>query len=130
MDFHVTLFFVGLLAVLQVPATFFVILHRLKTKVVISDGGNPALLRRIRAHGNFTETVPITLIAMAAADYSGAGDAFLWVAGGGLVVGRIAHFFSVALTDGPSVMRVLGMVLTLSAMLTFGGYALTQNWPL
>jgi uncharacterized protein len=77
MNFDVTILFVALLAIFQVPATFFVGLRRLETKILISDGGDPTLLRRIRAHANFTETVPITLIAMAAADVAGASDAAL-----------------------------------------------------
>ena len=130
MDFSVTLFFIGLLAVLQVPATFFVGIRRVKTKILIADGGDQTLLRRIRAHANFTETVPITLIAMAAADYSGAGDTMLWAGGAALLLGRVVHYLTIALTDGSSLLRAVGMVLTFAAMLTFGGYALAQNWPL
>ena len=102
MDFSVTLFFIGLLAVLQVPATFFVGIRRVKTKILIADGGDQTLLRRIRAHANFTA----------------------------LLLGRVVHYFTIALTDGSSLLRAVGMVLTFAAMLTFGGYALAQNWPL
>jgi len=129
MDFSITLFFIGMLAVLQVPATFFVGIRRVKTKILIADGGDLTLHRRIRAHANFTETVPITLIAMAAADYSGADNVILWAGGTALLVGRVVHYLTIALTDGAGLTRALGMVLTFAAMLTFGGYALWQNWP-
>ena len=124
MDLHVTLIFIGLMAVLQVPATFFVGIRRVKTGVMIADGGDQTLLRRIRAHANYTETVPITLLAMAAADFAGAGDMMLWIGGCSLLLGRVVHYFTLALTDGTSLFRAAGMLLTFAAMLMFGGYAL------
>ena len=129
MNFDVTILFVALLTILQVPATFFVGLRRLETKILISDGDDQTLLRRIRAHANFTETVPITLIAMAAADVAGATDAVLCAGGAALLVGRTMHYFTISLTRGDSGFRAAGMLLTFAAMLTFAGVALAQIWP-
>ena len=130
MTYDVTVIFIALLTIVQVPATLAVGIYRIKTGILLSDGGNQILLRRIRAHANFTETVPITLIAMAAADYSGAGNAMLWAGGTSLLAGRIIHYFTIALTDGQGLLRAAGMLLTFGAMLTFAGYVLAQNWPL
>ncbi|MDZ4790082.1 MAG: MAPEG family protein [Hyphomicrobiales bacterium] len=129
MNYDITILFVALLAILQVPATFFVGFRRIETKILISDGGDQTLLRRIRAHANFTETVPITLLAMAAADVAGAPDVVLWAGGSALLIGRTMHYFTIALTKGDSLLRAAGMLLTFAAMLTFSGFALMQVWP-
>jgi uncharacterized membrane protein YecN with MAPEG domain len=130
MNFDVTIVFVAILTILQAPATFFVGFRRLETKILISDGGDLDLLRRIRAHANFTETVPITLLAMAAADVAGAPDAVLWAGGAALLVGRTMHYFTISLTDGDNLFRATGMLLTFAAMLTFASVALMRIWPL
>ena len=63
----ITTVITGILAIAQVPLTVLVSYLRGKTGIQFLDGGNQTLLRRIRAHGNFVETVPITLLAMAGA---------------------------------------------------------------
>lgn len=64
----VTVFFVGLFALIQVPLTVMVGFRRAQTGIQFFDGGDQVLLRRMRAHANYTETVPIVLLAMAAAE--------------------------------------------------------------
>jgi len=67
---HITLLFIGVFALIQVPLTVFVGYRRAKTGVQFFDGGDPILLRRMRAHGNYIETVPtvpgITLLRVVA----------------------------------------------------------------
>jgi uncharacterized membrane protein YecN with MAPEG domain len=126
MEFNITVLFIALFAILQIPATFFVGVKRLGAKIYFGDGGDQAMLQRIRAHGNYTETVPISLLAMAAADYAGASDAVLWAGGFALLVGRVTHFLTIGLTDGVGPGRAAGMILTFLAMLLFAGSALIQ----
>ena len=73
----ITTVITGLLAIAQVPLTVLVSYLRGRTGIQFLDGGNQTLLRRIRAHGNFVETVPITLLAMAGAELSGASSGAL-----------------------------------------------------
>lgn len=75
---EVTLVFVALFALIQVPVTILVGLMRAQTDIHFYDEGNAALRRNMRAHANFTETVPITLLAMAGAEIAGAPAALLW----------------------------------------------------
>ncbi|MFM2119363.1 MAG: hypothetical protein RL722_831 [Pseudomonadota bacterium] len=110
--------FVGLLVLMQVALTFIVIARRHGAKVSLMDGGDPALLRRIRAHGNFTETVPITLLAMLVAEWTGAPAWLLWAGGGALLLGRGLHASSL-IRRGMGAGRGAGMVLTFIAMVTF-----------
>jgi hypothetical protein len=66
---------------LRAGVTIFVGIPLVKTKILSADGGGQTLLRRIRAHTNFTANVPITLIAITAADNSGADNIMLRAAG-------------------------------------------------
>lgn len=56
-----TALFAGLLALLFVGLSAWVIGGRLTGNVLVADGGQDALQPRIRSHGNFSEHVPMAL---------------------------------------------------------------------
>ena len=116
---HLTLLFAGLCAMLQCALTVLVIVRRVQAGVRLNDGGDTLLLHRIRAHGNFTETVPIALILLGLLELRGQSPNWLWALGSCLLLGRILHGASL-LTDGALWSRLAGMVLTLS-VLSVGG---------
>lgn len=117
----ITVLFIGLFALLQVPLTVLVGYRRVQTDIQFFDGGDLVLLRRMRAHGNFTETVPIVLLAMAGAEVSGASHWALWAGGVSLLVGRCMHA-AILITRGWGLPRAIGMILTFLPMLGFGGW--------
>jgi uncharacterized protein len=124
--FSVTAVFVGLLALLHVPLTVMVGMHRARTGIHFQDGGDAALMRKMRAHGNFTENVPIALLALAACEATGAPRWVLLVGGCALVAGRLVHAFVVARRgwgDG----RGYGMILTLFSIGWLGVVALMRG---
>lgn len=127
MDLDVTPVFVAVFLLLQVVITNVVGYRRLKTGIHFLDGGDLALTRRMRAHGNFTETVPIALVGMLTAELLGAPAPILWIGGMLLVVGRIWHYW-VIVTRGWGNGRALSMVLTFASMLTFAGAILSKLW--
>jgi len=112
--------FVALFLFFQVVITNVVGYRRLKTDIHFLDGGDITLTRRMRAHGNFTETVPMTLIGMLTAELTGAPALLLWAGGALLLVGRGWHYW-VILQQGWGNGRALSMVLTFAAMLLFAG---------
>jgi uncharacterized protein len=112
---HVTLLFAGILALVQCGLTALVIARRLKAKVSLLDGGDAPLTGRMRAHGNFTETVPICLIMMALLEMQGLPSSWLWVIGSGLTFGRILHAYCL-ITQKYRAGRKIGMTLTIFAM--------------
>ena len=116
----VTTLITGALALAQVPLTILVSYTRGRTGIQFQEGGNQTLLRRIRAHANFTETVPITLIAMACAELAGASSDVLWRGGICLLLGRAVHVWAALNPKGWGVPRVVAMVLTFYAMASFG----------
>ena len=124
----VTPLFVGILALIQVLLTVVVIVRRAQTHIHWLDGGDQPLMRRIRAHGNFTETAPMALLAMAVVELSGLAPVWLWVGGGVLVGGRGLHAMSL-LTNNAAWSRRGGMLSTLAVLLGFGLLAILRHWP-
>ena len=122
----VTLVFVALFALLQIPMTVAVGLLRARTDIHFMDGGNATLLRRMRAHGNYTETVPMSLLAMAAAELAGAPSTMLWAIGGALLAGRLLHYGTLV-TSGFGLGRATGMILTFVPLLVCPIYVLSTS---
>jgi uncharacterized membrane protein YecN with MAPEG domain len=106
----ITSLFAALLALLLFTLTMTVIVTRMTTKTDLGDGDNPLMIRRIRAHGNFVEYVPMGLILLGLNEVSGAGAIWLWTIGALLLVGRILHAAGMIFTISPS--RVMGTMLT------------------
>ncbi|WP_434053439.1 MAG: MAPEG family protein [Roseibium sp.] len=122
----VTIVFVAVFALIQIPMTVAVGLRRLQTDVQFMDGGDGVLLQRMRAHGNFTETVPIALLAMAAAELAGAPHMLLLAGGTALLLGRLLHYATIV-TTGFGIGRAIGMLLTLSSLVLFPGFVLLKT---
>lgn len=121
---EITIIFVAIFALIQVVITSLAGVARIKNEVHFYDEGDIDLRRRVRAHGNFTETVPITLMAMAGAELMGASATLMWAFGAVLVVGRLWHYYVIR-TVGWSNGRAASMMLTFIAM---GGSAITILW--
>ncbi len=94
---------------------------RTREKISVGDGGNEALIRRMRAHANFIEFTPIVLILLALVELAVGGSIWLWIAGGAYVVGRIAHALGM---DGLAGARPVGILSTMLIMLGLAVYAI------
>jgi len=129
MTLNITPIFIGFFAVMQVPITIMVGYRRLQTGVRFFDGGDRTLMRRMRAHGNFTETVPMTLLAMAAAEVGGAPHWLLWSGGAVLLAGRSVHLATLVQSEW-GIGRALGMILTFISMGGFGLLAIAGTLSL
>jgi hypothetical protein len=125
MTLTITPLFIGVFAMMQVPITGMVGYRRFQTRVPFFDGGDQTLMRRMRAHGNFTETVPISLLAMAAAELTGAPQWLLWSGGVVLLAGRLMHFATLMRSEW-GIGRAIGIILTLISMGGFGLVALVR----
>ncbi len=118
---HISLLFVGLCALLQTGLTALVVARRLKARVNLLDGGDQTLIRRIRAHGNVVETVPMVLLLMSLLEMAGGPSTWIWGIGALLVAGRLLHAVGL-LARGAHWARLAGMSMTLAAM-SLGGVA-------
>jgi len=117
MTLAITPVYAGLFALFFVFLSLRVVVLRRSARVSLGDGGNQDLARRARVHGNFIEYVPLTLILMALAELQDQPAWTLHLIGASLAVGRLAHAYGVAKTPQIMRLRVLGMVLTFTALI-------------
>ena len=96
---------------------------RNRHKVSIGDGGNEALHRRIRAHGNYVENMPVVLILLALVELAGGDPRILWGAAIIFMVSRLLHAFGMD-RPSPSRLRMFGMMGNMLALLILVGYAI------
>lgn len=106
----ITAFYAGLAGLMLILLSVRVIGRRVKARVALGDGGDEELGRRIRAHGNFVEFVPLALILMALIETSGLAPWVVHVLGIPLIVGRAVHAWSITAQSLRA--RQAGMILT------------------
>jgi uncharacterized membrane protein YecN with MAPEG domain len=84
-----TAIYAALLGLLAALLTVNVILNRVRSKVDIGDGGVVGLAQAIRAHGNFTEQAPLTLLLIGLVEAFGYHSAVIQGLGRVLLVARL-----------------------------------------
>lgn len=97
-------------------------LVRVSDKVLHGDGGNPKMLRRMRAHANFTEYAPAILILMALIEFARGPSIWLWGIGIVFILARLAHAFGMEATTLVR-LRQVGAMLTWIVLLTLSVWA-------
>lgn len=90
-------------------------------KISIGDGGDIPLIARMRAQANFTEYVPYILMLIGLIELAAGTSPWLWIAGGALLIGRIAHALGM---DGLKYGRSIGIAITFLLLIGLGGYAI------
>jgi uncharacterized protein len=94
---------------------------RTKEKVMVGDGGNEAVIRRMRAHSNYIESTAFVLILLLLVELAVGPATWLWVVGGVYFLGRIAHAMGM---DGTMNARFAGTMITLLTQLGLAGTAI------
>jgi uncharacterized protein len=105
-------FYASLLGLLYIGLAVNIIRLRLSLQIGIGSGGNKALAKAIRIHGNFAEYAPLMLILLACYELNGASAMMLHALGSLLVVGRVSHIIGLTKTVGASIQRQFGMLST------------------
>ena len=109
----------GLLGILLILLSAYVILGRVKYKIDLGDGDNAAMVQRIRVQANFVEYVPMALILLMLVEYASIGPRWLAMAmGGGLVLGRVLHAQGLMASPGATIGRFIGINLTALVIMT------------
>ncbi|MEM8648068.1 MAG: MAPEG family protein [Pseudomonadota bacterium] len=114
----VTPIYAALAALLFVYLSIRVIGARRGTKTALGDGGHQTLQRAIRTHGNFAEYVPLALILMALAELQDRSVYAIHFVGLCLLVGRLLHAYGVSQEPELFKLRVAGMILTFTALIS------------
>ncbi|MEO7325379.1 MAG: MAPEG family protein [Dokdonella sp.] len=123
---HITGIYVALATLLVLILAGRVSTARGTAKVGLGDGGNPELFRRIRAHANAVENLPLALLLLLMLELNQTQALWLHVFGCVLIVGRIAHAIGMAMSSKESVGRFVGTLLTWGVMLVMAVLLLWQ----
>ena len=107
----ITLLYAGLLALIFFALSYRVVQAR-SSGISLGDGGDLLLLRRIRAHGNFAEYVPLLLLMIALLEFEGLPDYAIHGLGLALVLARSLHGYALAFTESFQFGRFWGTALT------------------
>jgi uncharacterized protein len=108
----------GLLILLMLVLSGIVVSGRRKHMVSFGDGGNPDLLAASRAFGNCAEYATPGMVALLLLAAVGTPVWMVHAVGATLLVGRVVHALGLLFQTGPSLGRVIGMLLTWVALLT------------
>jgi uncharacterized protein len=123
----ITLTMAGAAALLHVWLSLRVSRLRRPLKIGVGDGGNEVLLRRMRAHGNFAENVPLFLILLALVELATGGNMLLWGAAILFILARLAHAFGMD-RAGANPLRVIGISVSWIVLLGLGIYAILLSY--
>ena len=122
--FQIVALYVALHLILAPILMFRVGQVRIKEKISIGDGDNPALFARIRAHGNYVETAPFALIGLFALAMMGAHSIALHIFGAVFFIGRLCHAHGMDQKGSNGKGRVIGMMMTLFTFFGTAAYLL------
>lgn len=114
---EITLLYAGLLGLLFLVLSVRVIQGRGSSGVSLGDGGDALLQRRVRAHANFAEYVPLVLLMIGFLESAGAAAWLLHGLGGVLLIGRLAHGYALAFHTNFPPGRLVGASGTLLTLL-------------
>jgi len=118
----ITGIYAGFCGVLLVLLYLRISQRRMAAKIGLGTGGDADLELRVRAHGNFIESVPMALVLLFLFEHSGAEAIYVHAAGVLLLASRIAHAQGLSRTAGRSTGRFYGAIGTL---LVIGGLSIS-----
>jgi uncharacterized protein len=121
----ITLTIAGAAALLNIWLARRVGQMRMTHKISIGDGGNEALIARMRAQANFIEYTPFVLILIGLIELAEGSRVWLWVVGVVYILARIAHGFGMDRPrPDPLRLRMIGMITTAVILLGLALYAI------
>jgi len=112
MSSTITALYAGLLGILYIVLGGLVVAQRRRARIGIGTGGDSALERSVRVHGNFAEYAPLFLLLLLVAELGGGAPWLLHVLGAAFVLARIGHAFGLSLSSGTSAGRFLGTLVS------------------
>lgn len=122
---RITGIYAALSALLVIVLTIRVVLRRREARIGIGDGGDHELAKRIRAHANAVEYLPLALLLLLIVELNQTLPLVVHVFGIMLVAGRLAHAFGLSRSSKVSAGRAVGTLLTLLAII---GMAVLLLW--
>lgn len=124
---RITGLYAAIAVVIVVVLAIRVVLRRRETRIGIGDGGDGVLLTRIRIHGNAIEYLPFGLILLLLVELNQTAPVVVHAFGIVLIVARVLHAVGLSRSSGKTPGRVLGVILTLLALLGMAALLLWQH---
>jgi uncharacterized protein len=94
---------------LKNPTFWVTFIENMTQKTVVVKAEDDGILqRKVRAHANFVEYVPLALLSIVVLELMEAQTWLIWFLGGLLTIARIAHAWGLIKTYGPSPGRAIG----------------------
>jgi uncharacterized protein len=121
--------YAAILGLVFVALSVRTLLLRRQLGVAIGDGDQPILARAARAHANFAEYVPLSLILIYFLEMQMQTSLYIHLLGGALVIGRITHAIGVSQVKENFRYRVIGMAITFTVII-FASIGLMINYAL
>jgi uncharacterized membrane protein YecN with MAPEG domain len=118
--------YAGIAALFLVFLSVRVIRLRVRERVSLGHGDNPAVERAVRAHANFAEYVPLALLMLALVEAQGADPLAVHALGAGLLAARLVHFASLRGDATPGPLRVAGMAGTFTVLIVLAGMLIAR----
>ena len=109
---RITGIYAAIAALLIVILGVRVTLRRRAVQVGIGNGGDAILARRIRAHANAAEYVPLALLLLLILELNQTQPMLLHVFGCLLIASRILHGFGLSMSPTVTPGRAIGIALT------------------
>lgn len=122
----ITGLYAALAALLIVFLAIRVVAYRRTAKIGMGDGDNPEMRKRIRAHGNAIEYLPLGLLLLLILGLNQTVPLLLHIFGIILIVARIAHAWGVSHHTGLSPGRMVGVILTFGLLIVMSLLLLWQ----
>lgn len=96
---------------------------RVSAKILHGDGGNPLMMRRMRAHANFIENTPLVLILIGAIELAGKGGNWLPYVAAVYLLARVAHPIGMDRDNGPNPFRAGAIIVTVLTLIGLAAVA-------
>ena len=116
MSVVITPIYAALLTCLFLLLSVRVIAYRRAHRISLGDADNTSLLKRMRAQANCAEYAPLGIVLLLLAELQGAPALALHLLGLSLVAGRVLHAYGFSARPPIMMLRVVGMLLTLTMM--------------
>ncbi len=126
----ITPLFAAILGLLYVYLSFGVSKIRLSQRISMGTGESNALDRAIRAHGNFSEYVPMTLLLLWFVETLTVSRLLIVILGTALVLGRVLHAVGMLYPKKWLILRQLGILLNYAVIVLLCVYLIYWYYPL
>ncbi|AYF44276.1 MULTISPECIES: MAPEG family protein [Halobacteriovorax] len=117
MELQIFYRYCGVLGLIYLLLTFYVIRMRWKHRVGLGHGKNEHMTKAVRIHGNYNEYVPFILMLTYFAIQKNAINLMaIHFLLGGLVLSRISHFIGLRKSAGSTIYRMFGTGVIIVAL--------------